>query len=507
MLLVFSLLVPALLLVAVFIQRAHRNVRDAVARQMQGTARAVAALVDHEIQEADALLRTFASSQAMRDGDFAALAEMAARSLAGDRRYFVLADENYEQRINSLVPYNTRVPAIPEDQELRAAMQAGQTYLSNVMHGPVPQALVVRISRPVFAEGKLKYTLHLTTQVKQLADALALHRYASGGLISLVDRHGRIAARTRDPALFVGEYASPEIQEFYRSNPEGVRDTVTLDGVESLTAFHRAAASGWTAIIAAPKDEILGSARELLWVGLGLSAFLVLFAGTVATWIARGLARGVDALVTSAEAITRGEPVAFHATGIRETDVVAAAISRSAQHQLQISEQIKNALTQEQAARTKAQHAADRLAFSLAALDLGEWEWDPATDEMRFSTRTATMFSLDRHLSYTREEMNQRLHPEDLGTDRAVFRDAVAAAVQYHHEFRIKHPVLGERWIAAWGQPVVDAEGKVRKMMGVVQDVTERRQAELMLRTQNELLEQRVAERTRRLQEVSDRKR
>ena len=63
--------------------------------------------------------------------------------------------------------------------------------------------------------------------------------------------------------------------------------------------------------------------------------------------------------------------------------------------------------------------------------------------------------------------------------------------------------MLGERWIATWGRSVFDASGKLTGMMGVVQDITDRKQAELMLRLHNEVLEQRVAERTRRLQQIT----
>lgn len=502
-LLVLALLIPSLLLVAVLIWRAHHSERKSVGRQMLATAQAIGAVIDREIGEADALLRALASSQALRAGDLAGVHEMAQRALADDARWFTLVDAQDRQIVNTLVSFGTELPFMPGDEEMRAAMEAGRAHMSNVVRGPVSQALVVHVSRPVLVGGQLQYTLHLTTRVAHFADTLGLDRYSPSSLISIVDRKGRIAARTRNPDRYVGEQASSTMRAQYESAGEGVRDTVTLDGVESLTAFHRAPVSGWTVIIAAPKSGILASARELLWIGLALSGFLLLFAGGFAIWIVRGLTRGLDSLVAGSEAITRGEPVDFRPSGLRETDLVAAAIARSASHQLQISEQLKKALGEEQAARSKAQQAAERLSFSLAALDLGEWEWNEADDTMRISARTATMFSLDRHLTYTREEMNQRLDPDDVAPERAVFKAAVAAGVPYHHEFRIKHPVLGERWIAAWGRPVLDGSGKLVGMMGVVQDTTERKQAELMLRTQNELLEQRVVERTRRLQEIS----
>lgn len=501
-LLVLSLLAPALLLVAVLIYRAYHNERASVAGQLLSTARAVAAVVDREMLEADAILRTLAASQALADANFDAVDGIARRALLNDRRWFVLGDARYEQIVNTLVPFGTRVPPIPDDAELRAAMDRGQTYISNLMQGPVAQALVMHVSRPFLVDGQLKYTLHLTTRPAQLAETLAIERYAPGSLITILDRNDRIVLRTRESAKYAGTLASAKMRAHFAAASEGVHDTVTLDGVPSLTAYHRSPLSGWVALIAAPKTQLFASARELLWTGLGLSALLLLVAGMIAAWIGRGLAHGVDSLVAGSEAITRGEPVEFQPSGLRETDFIAAAIARSAQHQRQISEKLETALAQEKTARADAQRAAERLHFSLSSLHLGEWDWDVASDTIRVSPRAAAIYGLDPRGTYTREQMRQALHPDDIDRARTAAREAVESGADYLIEYRVQHPSYGQRWVAASGRPVFDSRGKVTSMMGVVQDITERRQAELVLRTQNELLEQRVTERTRRLRET-----
>jgi signal transduction histidine kinase len=93
------------------------------------------------------------------------------------------------------------------------------------------------------------------------------------------------------------------------------------------------------------------------------------------------------------------------------------------------------------------------------------------------------------------------MHPED----RAEVHRSATAALQAGHDYRMEHRVVhpngAVRWIAVAGRPVRDALGRTGSV-GVLQDITELKQAEHVLRTQNELLEARVRERTQRLSET-----
>lgn len=155
------------------------------------------------------------------------------------------------------------------------------------------------------------------------------------------------------------------------------------------------------------------------------------------------------------------------------------------------------------------QNTVRRLDFSLAALDIGDWIWNAATDEMYLSERTAQMYGLPAGFAGKRTALRTHLHPEDQEPAREAAQRAMAAGTDYEIEYRVLHPELGERWILVKGQPMRDAEGKVVGMMGVAQDMTERKRAEVELRESRaklqshaELLEQAVAERTAKLRET-----
>lgn len=651
--------------------QAHRSQRAAVSAKLLSIARAVAGIVDREINEADAFLKTLAASAALARDDLADVDRNARAALAGDGRWFVVADANYQQVLNTLVPYGEPLPAVPEDPELKAAMSRGEMYASNLQDGPLARTLVVQVSRPVIRDGQLKYTLHLATQPDRLARSLDVQRYAPGSLISILDRKSRIVARSRDQETYMGQFASESMARLLSEREEDVRDTVTLDGVPALTSFSRAPVSKWSAIVAAPRAELLALSRHLLGLGLALSALLVIIAGTLAAWIVRGLARGVETLAADTKAFARGETIEFKPTGLAETDVAGAAMAKTAAHLRQTTALLETALAKEQAARAetealseaargltaeldlqttvqkatdaatkltgakfgaffyklvnerqetytlytlsgapreafeklgvlpntelfaptfhgegvvrasdiladprygkKAPHhgmppghlpvrsylavpvqsrngevlggmffghpepgvfneraeriavgiaaqasiavdnaklyrgmqlAVDRLNFSLASLALGEWDWDAATDAIRISPRTAAIYGLNPNQNYTREEMRVALHPEDRDRAREAASEAARTGTDYTIEYRVNHPELGQRWVAANGRPIEDASGRLVSMMGVVQDITDRKQAEMVLRTQNEVLERHVTERTQKLRET-----
>lgn len=85
--------------------------------------------------------------------------------------------------------------------------------------------------------------------------------------------------------------------------------------------------------------------------------------------------------------------------------------------------------------------------------------------------------------------------------DRSALRHDVEAAIisdrPYHLTYRIRTASGEEKWVMEQGRGVRDASGKVTTLEGIVVDVTDRVQA-------RQLLEQRVAERTRELSTLLD---
>jgi len=110
---------------------------------------------------------------------------------------------------------------------------------------------------------------------------------------------------------------------------------------------------------------------------------------------------------------------------------------------------------------------------------LGNWEWDMASNEVRWSDEVRRMFHMaHEETAATYEDFIERVHPED----RARVADAIRRAVRDGGPFSVEHRVVlwdgSERFIQEIGEAVFDESGRAVRLVGTVQDITERKLAE-----------------------------
>lgn len=101
---------------------------------------------------------------------------------------------------------------------------------------------------------------------------------------------------------------------------------------------------------------------------------------------------------------------------------------------------------------------------------VGELHWSKEVyrifgiDERAFDDRVETFFSF--------------IHPDDLAMVRQASADALAGRKHYDIDHRIVRPDGVVRWVHETAEVLRDVEGNPLRMLGVVQDITERKQAE-----------------------------
>ncbi|MGU3494378.1 ATP-binding protein [Xanthobacteraceae bacterium A53D] len=161
-----------------------------------------------------------------------------------------------------------------------------------------------------------------------------------------------------------------------------------------------------------------------------------------------------------------------------------------------------------------ARESVERVQLALAAgAIVGTWHWNLPTDSFRVDEGFARTFGMDPALG--REGIPLAtivadVHPDDReGLAQAIER-AIAKGGAYAHQYRVKRD--GKYyWIEANGRVDYGPDGKPLSFPGVVIDVEERRaiederdRATAALRTLNDTLEQRVAERSAELMQAEE---
>jgi PAS domain S-box-containing protein len=129
-----------------------------------------------------------------------------------------------------------------------------------------------------------------------------------------------------------------------------------------------------------------------------------------------------------------------------------------------------------------------RLNLALAAARLGDWSWDADTDIVTLSETAARIFGISSESHMTWTQMRGLLQEDDSERARLAVEQALASRGNYDIEYRVPQVDGSVRWVLASGRGLFDDDGRVLGMLGVVQDITDRKMTEEALREQTEAL-------------------
>ncbi|MDQ4080288.1 MAG: PAS domain S-box protein [Gemmatimonadota bacterium] len=120
-----------------------------------------------------------------------------------------------------------------------------------------------------------------------------------------------------------------------------------------------------------------------------------------------------------------------------------------------------------------------QLAEAQRIAHLGSWEWDIANNTERWSDELFRLYGVEpRPTGITPEMFLDRVHPDDVARVREEFEGALRRGDAPRSEHRVVRPDGTVRIVRDEAQIIADASGKPVRMVGIVQDITEQKQAE-----------------------------
>jgi PAS domain S-box-containing protein len=127
-----------------------------------------------------------------------------------------------------------------------------------------------------------------------------------------------------------------------------------------------------------------------------------------------------------------------------------------------------------------------RLADAQARAGIGTWWWEIATGRTQFNATYYKLYGIAPE-PHGFEDFFALVHPDDREGVRANVERALAGAGFYEVEYRLRRVDDGaERWFRSRAQAVCDGEQRPVILGGIVQDITDRKRAELALRESEE---------------------
>ncbi len=121
-----------------------------------------------------------------------------------------------------------------------------------------------------------------------------------------------------------------------------------------------------------------------------------------------------------------------------------------------------------------------QLQLALATAGMVRWDWDVAADEFVWPEDPWRLAGPAPREGYC--GLQDMVHPEDLVKFIRTLNQAAQTGEAYKDEYRVTRTDGTIVWVSARGYAVRDAAGKVARVIGVAQDVSEIKQAEQALR-------------------------
>jgi PAS domain S-box-containing protein len=140
-------------------------------------------------------------------------------------------------------------------------------------------------------------------------------------------------------------------------------------------------------------------------------------------------------------------------------------------------------ITERKQAEAALQENEGRLKEAQRVARLGSLDWNLATNELILSDEALEIYGLDRTRNKVAlEELTRLLHPEDAERVQRSLSDAVQGIDRHDMEHRMVCPDGREIFIRATAELFRDTAGRPARLLGTVQDITERKLVEAVIR-------------------------
>lgn len=326
--LVIAVIAPALAFALYGTYAVYRAQSAQVDQGMKEVSRAVALAVDRELNRYATIVSTLAASPTIVRGDLRTFHERLQQTKHAVGSSVTIFDPQGTPLADTDYAFGTPLPNLPD---FRRCKTAAQGEVSPSFRDPVSGVQSIAIRRPVMRDGEVVYYLAMEFPVANIGALLAQQALPEKWLGVILDQDHTVVARTREPDKHVGRHASADFVSHLHasSGVDGKVQSVTRDDVPVTTFFSHAPASGWTALIAIPRDDLLASALAPL--GTVVPGILVVLALAIVLAIAVGrtITRPLAQLDDAASALARGEVFDPPNTGMNETDRTAQVMAQA----------------------------------------------------------------------------------------------------------------------------------------------------------------------------------
>ncbi|KQY12947.1 hypothetical protein ASD28_27455 [Massilia sp. Root133] len=359
LLLILAILVPALLAAVLAVWYVYQEERRAQETSVKEAVRAFTLLVDNELEIREGILRTLANSPALARGDLDTFYHHAHSVAPRGETAILLLDRDGRQLLNTRVAPGAPLPP-GRASNLDALMQrdgADRTLVSDLFVSSLSQRHAVAIQVPVHVDGTLRYFLAMSMNAAQLQALLGEQRFPPDWQAAIVDRTGRLIARSIDPDQYRGRSVSDVALAQFAAHREGVFSNRNLAGIPVQAFFSTVPSSNWKVLVSIPTEDLRRVPLHAAAFLAAIMAVMLVLASVAARWFARRAAIPIEYLGRSAADLGAGREVHYRPQGIVEIDAVAQRMADASRQILTAQAVLEQRVAEAVAASERAQSA------------------------------------------------------------------------------------------------------------------------------------------------------
>ena len=416
------ILLPAHLFIAVLLTQYAQTARQQFERSGIDNARDLAEIMDRDVASLTAVLQTLSYSTRLSGREFADFHRLALRVGTAAGAAVVLSEPDGQQVVNTGVPFGTPLPKV--SASFAAVVSKRVPMVIDLFPGPHPLAWRYSVSVPVVHEASqaVTHVLSFSIDPVRLRDLLLKSGLDPGAVAGIIDRNGRLVARSTGRARLTGTRPSAFLAPVSQ-RPEGQFRHMRHDGTETLTSFTRMKSTGWIVAHSFPVEAIdaptRGLVRQLVALGL-LTTLMAVVGGLV---LSRRILGALSSLERAASAVGQGVEVAPVRTAVLEIDRVGERLA-AASHDLRITREVKETLLYEVNHRVKNSLAVVTSLLSLQMRQTTDAALKGSLDDLRARIDVIASVHQRLYVSGRHDRLDLGLFLCEISTDMALALDS-----------------------------------------------------------------------------------
>lgn len=366
-----------------------------------------------------------------------------------------------------------------ERDYIAAALREGKSKISQPVVGKVLRSPVFSIAVPIRdTQGKVIGALAGVVDLGKpnFLDKVTENHYGKSGYYLLEDPKNRVIITGTDKRRVMQQLPAPGVNPLIDRHVQGYEETgITVNplGVEVLASAKRIPLADWFIVAALPTAEAFAPIHDLEQRILLTTVLLTLVAGGMSWWMLRRELSPMFATLKKLAVLAMSDQHPQPLPIVSQNEI--GDLIGGFNHLLEV-------LGKREAALKESEF---RWKFAIEGSGDGLWDWDLTTSTVFFSKTWKNMLGYSEdEIGNGLDEWQKRIHPDDKASALAAVQNHLDGKTPtYLNEHRVLCKDGSYKWILDRGLIVRrSVDNKPLRMIGTHSDITERKQAENILR-------------------------